>query len=219
MNDKNAKNEIIKILTLGESSVGKTSFILRYTENTFSEIYLTTMGIDFKTKVIKLKNKKTYSVLFYDTAGQEKYRSISLSVIKNVQGVILMYDITNKKSFESISRWMENIREIKGNYFPIILLGNKCELEEKRVVSKNDAEQLAQKYGIELFEVSNKAGINIDEAGLCMINKVVEEKEKANNLIKDFEVLNDKDIIKLDKNLYKEKEKHKQKCNCKNLKL
>ena len=217
MNDKNVKNEYIKILTLGESSVGKTSFILRYTENTFSEIYLTTMGIDFKTKVIKLKNKKTYSVLFYDTAGQEKYRSISLSVIKNVQGVILMYDITNKKSFESITRWMESIREIKGNYFPIILLGNKCELEEKRVVSKNDAEQLAQKYGIELFEISNKAGINVDEAGLCIINKVVEEKEKANNLIKDFEVLNDKDIIKLDKNLYKEK--HKQKCNCKNLKL
>ena len=217
MNYKNAKNEIIKILTLGESSVGKTSFILRYTENTFSEIYLTTMGIDFKTKIIKLKNKKTYSVLFYDTAGQEKYRSISLNVIKNAQGVILMYDITNKKSFESITRWMESIREIKGNYFPIILLGNKCELEEKRVVSKNDAEQLAQKYGIELFEVSNKAGINVDEAGLCMINKVVEEKEKANNLIKDFEVLNDKDIIKLDKNLYKEK--HKQKCNCKNLKL
>ena len=217
MNDKNVKNEYIKILTLGESSVGKTSFILRYTENTFSEIYLTTMGIDFKTKIIKLKNKKTYSVLFYDTAGQEKYRSISLNVIKNAQGVILMYDITNKKSFESITRWMESIREIKGNYFPIILLGNKCELEEKRVVSKNDAEQLAQKYGIELFEVSNKAGINIDEAGLCIINKVIEEKEKANNLIKDFEVLNDKDIIKLDKNLYKEK--HKQKCNCKNLKL
>ena len=217
MNDKNVKNEYIKILTLGESSVGKTSFILRYTENTFSEIYLTTMGIDFKTKIIKLKNKKTYSVLFYDTAGQEKYRSISLNVIKNAQGVILMYDITNKKSFESITRWMESIREIKGNYFPIILLGNKCELEEKRVVSKNDAEQLAQKYGIELFEISNKAGINVDEAGLCMINKVVEEKEKANNLIKDFEVLNDKDIIKLDKNLYKEK--HKQKCNCKNLKL
>ena len=217
MNDNNVKNEYIKILTLGESSVGKTSFILRYTENTFSEIYLTTMGIDFKTKVIKLKNKKTYSVLFYDTAGQEKYRSISLNVIKNAQGVILMYDITNKKSFESITRWMESIREIKGNYFPIILLGNKCELEEKRVVSKNDAEQLAQKYGIELFEISNKAGINVDEAGLCIINKVVEEKEKANNLIKDFEVLNDKDIIKLDKNLYKEK--HKQKCNCKNLKL
>ena len=207
--DKNI--EKINILTLGDSSVGKTSFILRYTEEAFTEVYLSTMGIDYKSKILKINNKK-YMVIFFDTAGQEKYRSISFNVIKNAHGVILMYDITNKSSFDSITKWMGDIRNAKGNDFPVLLLGNKIDNEEKRQVSKNQGEQLAQQYGIDFFETSNKVGTNINESSLAIINKIIEEREKAKSLAKDYEILNDKNTIKLDRNAGKGKKK---KCNCK----
>ena len=209
--NKEKKIEKLNILTLGDSSVGKTSFILRYTEETFTEVYLSTLGIDYKSKIIKLKNKK-YCVIFFDTAGQEKYKAISFNIIKNAHGVILMYDITNKSSFDAITRWMGDIQNEKGNDFPIVLLGNKLDKEEKRKVSKNEGEQLAQQYGIGFFEISNKDGTNIHEASLYIINKIIEEREKANNLVKDYEILNDKNTIKLDRNYRKE---NKMKFNCK----
>ena len=201
-------------MTLGNSSVGKTSYILRYTEKTFEEVYLTTLGIDFKTKIIKLPNNQKYRIDYYDTAGQERYKSISLNAIKNTQGVILMYDITNKKSFDAITKWMKDIIEAKGQDFPIVLLGNKCDMEQERQVTKDEGEQLAQKYNLSFFETSNKTGKNIEEAGLELINKILDIREKTRKTLKDFEIIdeNNDNVIKLDKNLLKKKKK--QKCNC-----
>ena len=210
------KNELEKfnVMTLGNSSVGKTSYILRYTEKTFEEVYLTTLGIDFKTKIIKLPNNQKYRIDYYDTAGQERYKSISLNAIKNTQGVILMYDITNKKSFDAITKWMKDIIEAKGQDFPIVLLGNKCDMEQERQVTKDEGEKLAQKYNLSFFETSNKTGKNIEEAGLELINKILDIREKTRKTLKDFEIIdeNNDNVIKLDKNLLKKKKK--QKCNC-----
>ena len=214
MDKKINELEKFNVMTLGNSSVGKTSYILRYTEKTFEEVYLTTLGIDFKTKIIKLPNNQKYRIDYYDTAGQERYRSISLNAIKNTQGVILMYDITNKKTFDAITKWIKDIIDAKGKDFPIVLLGNKCDMETERQVTKDEGEKLAQKYNLSFFETSNKTGKNIEEAGLELINKILDIREKTRKTLKDFEIIdeNNDNVIKLDKNLLKKKKK--QKCNC-----
>ena len=214
MNQKKNELEKFNIMTLGNSSVGKTCYILRYTEKTFEEVYLTTLGIDFKTKIIKLPNNQKYRIDYYDTAGQERYKSISLNAIKNTQGVILMYDITNKKTFDAITKWIKDIIDAKGKDFPIVLLGNKCDMETERQVTKDEGEQLAQKYNLSFFETSNKTGKNIEEAGLELINKILDIREKTRKTLKDYEIIeeNNDNVIKLDKNLLKKKKK--QKCNC-----
>ena len=116
------KLEKIKVFTLGDGDVGKTCFIVHYTENTFQEIHVTTTGIDLKTKEVQLENGTTYQVDFVDTAGQERFRAISVNSIKSADGIILMYDITRQKTYDDISIWMESIKENKGENFPMILL-------------------------------------------------------------------------------------------------
>ena len=190
----------INILALGNTSVGKTSFILKYTENNFREVHLSTIGIDYKTKIVKLENGKKYKVDFYDTAGQEKYKSIALNVIKNADGVILMYDVTKKESFESISRWMEGIKAQKETNFPIILVGNKIDKEDERLVTKEDGQNLANKFRIKFFEISNKEGINIEECALSIINEIADIKEGRE----------DNDILKLNR----ENNNNENNCSC-----
>jgi small GTP-binding protein len=173
--------ERINIMTLGNSEVGKTCFILKYTENFFQELYLTTVGIDFKIKNETINNKQ-YKLFLYDTTGQEKYKSIALNIIKNAQGIILMYDITNKNSFESIPEWIRSIKDAKGDNFPMILLGNKLDKEDIRIVSEKEGKELAKEYNMQFFETSNKDGTNIQEAGLALVNEILKNQE---NEIKD----------------------------------
>ena len=164
--------ERINIIILGNSEVGKTCFILRYTENKFQSVYLATIGTDFKVKTVKIKNKQ-YNLFFYDTTGQEKFRSIPLNSIKNAHGIILMYDITNKTSFESIPNWIKSIEDEKGKDFPLIILGNKIDKNEERVISEEEGIKLANEYGIEFYEISNKENINVNESGMALINKIL----------------------------------------------
>ena len=174
---ENEKLEKIKIMALGNNVVGKTSFILRFTENKFEKNYLATVGIDYQIKIITIKEKQ-YKLCFYDTVGEEKYRSITLNVIKDAQGILLMYDITIINSFDSIPNWIKSIKDVKGSDFPMVLVGNKIDLESERKITKEQGEKFAKENGIEFFEISNKNGINIQEAGLALVNKILEKKEK-----------------------------------------
>ena len=183
MNYENVNEDIINIMTLGISSVGKTSFIFRFTENTFQNLFISTIGIDYKVKIIEIENIK-YKLIFYDTAGQEKFKSVAPNLIKKAHGIIIMYDITNKSSFNSIPEILKDIKEEKGNDFPMILIGNKIDLEQDREIKKEQGEDLASKNGIEFFEISNKEGINIQEAGFAIVNKIL-EKRKDNNIVID----------------------------------
>ena len=181
MSEKTDHEELISIMVLGNSSVGKTSFILRFTENEYKDTYISTIGIDFKIKYIKI-NDIRYKVLFYDTAGQERFHSIAPSIIKKVHGIIIMYDITDILSFDSIREIIESINEEKGKDFPMILIGNKIDLEIERLIKKEEAEELAEKYGMEFFEISNKEGINIEKAGLSIVNKILEKRQDDSNI-------------------------------------
>ena len=172
LNDRDNDGENINIMTLGNTAVGKTSFIIKYTEDTFQEVYLSTIGIDFKVKTVTIKDRQ-YKLFFYDTTGQERFRSLSFNIIKNAHGIILIYDITNKSSFDSIPEWIKNIKESKGEDFPMILCGNKIDKEDERKVSREESEELSNKYVIDFFEISNKSGINIEKAVLSLVKKIL----------------------------------------------
>ena len=177
----------IKIMVLGNTAVGKTSFILTYTENTFQEVHLSTMGIDYKEKHIIIEGKK-YRLSVYDTTGQERYKSLAFSLIKNTDGIILIYDVTNESSFKAVPDWIQSAREKKGENYPMIILGNKIDLEDERKVKTEDGEELAQKYGLDFYEISNKENVNIENAILTLVKKIlvyIEQngKKQINSLV------------------------------------
>ena len=184
---ENKENKLtrINLITLGDGQVGKTSLILRYTEDYFSTNYLTTIGIDCKFKNEKLKNGEEITVKISDTAGQEKFRSIATNFLKKADGIILVYDITYKKSFENLNRWFKDINE-NTTGMPIILLGNKMDLEENRVVSTEEGIEFAKKISedIEFYETSCKTGENIKEAIKYLIEKIY-KKYQGENLVED----------------------------------
>ena len=153
----------INIIALGNIEVGKTAYIIRNTENKFRPS-LSTVGIDMKNKRIELENGKKVKVRFIDTSGQERYHSLAPNFIKKADGIILMYDITNRESFDTISKWWDDILNNKEKDFPVILVGNKCDLEDERKVQKEEGESIAKKYNFKFYETSNKDGTNIEES-------------------------------------------------------
>ena len=205
--------EKLNIILLGNTEVGKTSFILRYTEEYYQPIYLTTIGIDFKVKEATLSNNQKYKLYFYDTTGQEKYRSIALNLIKNAEGVLLMYDVTKRSSFDSISEWMESIYNSKPKNFPIVLTGNKIDLENREVQTE-EGEKLAQHYGISFFEISNKEGINVTESCLALANKILEQKEAEANANNSDNAKDDSTKVEKGQKLDKVQANDKKKTKC-----
>jgi len=186
--------ERINIFTLGNSIVGKSTFIIRYTQNIFEAQYIANYGVDYRIKKIILPNEKKIKLCLYDTAGQERYKSISMNMIKMADGIILMYDITDRSSFESIKGWVKSIIDEKGDNFPIVLLGNKIDLEDKRKVSTKEGQNEADTLGLKFFEVSNKEGINIKESILELVSLVNKKKEEDKEKEKEI------NKMKLDKN-------------------
>ena len=180
--DNDQKVETIKIGSLGNSDVGKTQFSKKYTNRNYNSSFnISTVGVEFYTKEKILSNGKKYKINIYDTAGQEKYRSLSLNSIRNYDGVFLMYDITDFKSFDSISEWIKNIYEKKDENYPLILIGNKCDLKDGRKVSEEEGLETAEKYKTKYFETSAKEGINVEEAIDELIKKIITKKEEEEN--------------------------------------
>ena len=183
------KFEDIKLITLGNSTVGKSSFITKYIDNSFTFNYTTTLGVDFKQKKIKLKNGKDVRLRIFDTAGQERYRAVSASFIKKADGVILMYDISDLDSFEAVDNWIKSIREIGKEKLPIVLVGNKCDLsDDERKISLKEGQDKANEFQIPFYETSCKDGINIKEALEKLIDDIIEKGNK--NIMGEFKILN-----------------------------
>ena len=200
---------ILKIIILGSSQVGKTSIINRYFNNQFNGNMLSTIGIDFKTKYFKFDGQKV-KFTYIDTAGQEKFRAISLNYLKGTNGAILVFDITKKETFELIKGWIKELNENNKSTIGKILFGNKSDLSNNREVEIEDAENLAQDLGCIYYEGSAKTGENITEA-LDEIAKIsydnyqnLNESEKRHSLRLSENPNNEKEDEK--------KEKKKKKC-------
>ena len=179
MSDKSNDNIYeAKVITLGDSGVGKTNFIFRFIEDKFSLNYFSTYGIDTKFKNVKLDNGYEIKFKIFDTAGQERFKSISHNYIKKANGILLMYDISDINSFNSIEKWMETINDnISNNKISIVLIATKCDLKEERVVSKENGEQLAKQFGIHFYETSSKDNINVQKAFYDIAEQIIEKNK------------------------------------------
>lgn len=149
-----------KILLLGDTNVGKTSYILRVCDDIFEEELTPTIGVDFKEKRMKIDNQVQATIEVWDTAGQERFKSISHSMIKKADGMLLLYDVTNRQSFINVTNWIETIHNNSSSKNPIVLVGNKCD-QNKRVVEYNDGKVLAGQYNITFYEASCKTNFNV----------------------------------------------------------
>ena len=183
---KNIKRTYISIGTIGDSQVGKSAMTEIYLNREFSEEYLTTIGININikdTKIIINGEEKEIKVKIWDTAGQEKFKSISTQYIKNCDGILLIYAINNKKTFENIENWLNEIEnKKKKNNIPLVLIGNKIDLEKEREVSFQEGEKLAQIYNMEFFECSAKDKINVNECFNCLIELIFQLYEDEFNI-------------------------------------
>ncbi|KAL0106408.1 hypothetical protein PUN28_016259 [Cardiocondyla obscurior] len=151
---------MFKLLIIGNSSVGKTSFLFRYADDSFTSAFVSTVGIDFKVKTV-FRHEKRVKLQIWDTAGQERYRTITTAYYRGAMGFILMYDITNEESFNSVQDWVTQIKNYSWDNAQVILVGNKCDMEEERVISTERGKQLAEQLGVRFFETSAKENINV----------------------------------------------------------
>ena len=162
--DKDEYEYLLKLVIMGESSVGKSNYICRFVDGKFNPVHVSTVGFDFKSRIFEMSNpKKKVKFQIWDTAGQEKYMSINKNLFQRVQGIILMYDISNLNSFKNLVKWMDGIKE-NSKDVPVILIGNKCDLEGERQVQTEEGENFASKYDIKFFEGSAKTGVNVDKS-------------------------------------------------------
>ena len=200
------KNEIkiartyLSIITLGDTTVGKTCLAQRFIGQEFKDIKLSTIGQECFIKIVNINNHEI-KIKIWDTAGQERYRSIAISSIRNANGVLLVYDITKMTTYETLEYWfkqIKNVLEIKDT--PIVLIGNKIDLKDSREVSYEKGEEFAKDHGIKFFECSAKSKINVDEAFNCLINDIYKKHEN------EF-TIEDKNINLSDKKKKEKKEK------------
>ena len=193
-----------KIIFLGDTAVGKTSLIVRFCENVFNDLCVATVGIDTKTKYVRYNGKKIELEL-WDTAGQERFKSLAKNCFQGADGIILMYDITKKKTFTNIKYWLTNITEsIDIKKVAIIVIGNKLDLPDIEV-KKEIGEKFCEQHNLQLIETSCKDNINVGEAFNCLIEKMLKLDNEYKQQLKKR-----KSIV--DRSNFDNKKKTKKKC-------
>ena len=191
-----------KIMVLGESRVGKQQLIKRYTKDQFGGVYLTTVGIDFQDKIIQIEDKKV-KLQIWDTAGQERFRNVAKNYFENTQGFLLVYDITDKESFEKLSFWLDLLKGNAPKNVKMVLVGNNCDLADKRKVSIEEGEAFAKEHNMKFFEASPKEKTNVNELFFCLANEIYQDKSLSNDSNNEKTItLTNKSTKKTEKNNY-----------------
>jgi len=178
---KNKKIPHYKILILGDPAVGKSCFLARYVENTFENVYMSTAGMDYKYKDVELGDGKLIKLQIWDTAGQERYRTLTTNLYKGAVGIVLIYDITNKKTFENVRSWITSIEEETSKKIILILVGNKADLKDERKVQKEEGEDIAKEFNLPFFESSAQSGLNVKSVFETLAKLIVEKKAQSAN--------------------------------------
>ncbi|XP_004458883.2 ras-related protein Rab-3C isoform X2 [Dasypus novemcinctus] len=169
---------MFKLLIIGNSSVGKTSFLFRYADDSFTSAFVSTVGIDFKVKTV-FKNEKRIKLQIWDTAGQERYRTITTAYYRGAMGFILMYDITNEESFNAVQDWSTQIKTYSWDNAQVILVGNKCDMEDERVISTERGQHLGEQLGFEFFETSAKDNVNVKQTFERLVDIICDKMSES----------------------------------------
>ncbi|KAI5954834.1 SEC4 [Candida theae] len=156
-----AYDSIMKLLLVGDSGVGKSCLLLRFVEDKFNPSFITTIGIDFKIRTIESKGKKI-KLQVWDTAGQERFRTITTAYYRGAMGIVIIYDVTDSRSFENVENWFQTVSQHANEDAQIFLVGNKCDDDVNRQVSKEQGEDLASKLHVPFLEASAKSNENVD---------------------------------------------------------
>jgi len=162
---------LFKLLLIGDSGVGKSCLLLRFADDTYTESYISTIGVDFKIRTIELDGK-TIKLQIWDTAGQERFRTITSSYYRGAHGIIVVYDVTDNESFNNVKQWLHEIDRYACENVNKLLVGNKSDLTVKRVVSTEQGKEFAESLGIEFLETSAKTSTNVEQAFLTMASQI-----------------------------------------------
>jgi len=189
----NSYDMIFKIVIVGDSSVGKTNILTKYLRDEFDENSKATVGVEFGTKNFDIEGNIVKAQI-WDTAGQERYRSITNAYYKGSKGCLLVYDITRKGTFESIDRWVSDLKASSENNMSIILLGNKSDLENERQISTEEGEEKAKFYKMAFMETSALNGNNIEIAFKTLVKNVYNKCHNEFDTMAHVEIIRGKTI-------------------------
>ena len=206
----NNYNYLFKYIIIGDPSVGKSNLLMKFAHNKFTEEYQTTIGVEFGAKNIQL-NDQTYRIQIWDTAGQENFRSITRAYYKNCVCAMIVYDITCRESFEHIQNWLQDIRDQSPKTVLIVLIGNKIDLEDKRIISYDEGKDFASKNDLLFMETSAKTGERVDEI-FEISAKEIDKKMRENYYDLKSETCGIKEGKTNNINLNTEKSKDKKGC-------
>jgi len=162
---------LFKLLLIGDSGVGKSCLLLRFADDTYTESYISTIGVDFKIKTIQQEDK-TVKLQIWDTAGQERFRTITSSYYRGAHGIIIVYDVTDRESFNNVRHWIAEIDKYAAEGVNKLLVGNKSDLQSKKTVSYDEAKELADSLGVKFLETSAKNSNNVEEAFNTMAGEI-----------------------------------------------
>jgi len=165
---------LLKILIIGDTGCGKSCLLVRFTDDTFNENFISTIGVDFKIRTLKFDGK-VVKLQIWDSAGQERFRNITSSYYRGAHGIIVVYDITDSASFDHVAMWLKEIEKFAADNVSTIVVGNKSDLAEKRAVETERASDFCQRIGLPFLETSAKSSTNVEEAFLTM-SRVIKDK-------------------------------------------
>ena len=162
---------LFKLLLIGDSGVGKSCLLLRFADDTYTESYISTIGVDFKIRTIELDGK-TIKLQIWDTAGQERFRTITSAYYRGAHGIIVVFDVTDQESFNNVKQWLHEIDRYACQNVKKLLVGNKCDLASKRAVPTEQAQEFADSLGIQYLETSAKNSTNVEKAFTTMAGQI-----------------------------------------------
>ena len=168
---------IFKVLLLGNSDVGKSSLLLRFVDKTWTDSFVPTIGVDFKVKTMEIGDK-TVKMQIWDTAGQERFRNVVASYFRGSNGILLIYDVTNRDSFKNLDNWLEVIENNASDNVLKILIGNKVDLVDDIEIKKEEGQQFANRYNMQFIETSAKLDTNVSEAFETLAKLMIEFNSK-----------------------------------------
>lgn len=177
-----------KILVLGDSNVGKTCIVHRFCDETYYDTYISTIGIDFKQKIVNLDGMPI-KLQIWDTAGQERFRTLTTAYYRGAMGILVMYDVTNMDSFNHLSYWFRNVEENASSDVVKVLVGNKCDSSNLRVVNEEQGRKIAESMDVPFFECSCKEDVNIDEIFMTVARMIREQRERRASKFDEIERL------------------------------
>jgi small GTP-binding protein len=165
---------LFKVIIIGDSGVGKSCILSRFTNHNFNREHDLTIGVEYGAKIMNI-NKRNIKMQIWDTAGQERFKSITRSYYRNVAGIIMVYDMTNRTSFNNIEKWLEDVKAVLPNNPCMTLVGNKSDLNHRRNVSKDEGQRLAYRYNMVFIETSARNKEHIDDIFSNIASEILEK--------------------------------------------